>query len=636
MAGSITAEVYRCIRDEDYSRAIQLLEAKLGKFSRSRQLLSLLAYCCYQNQEYARAAEFYETLTELFPEEEYHVYYVQSLVKGGSYLDACRVAASAVLTSETHSQRMRMLQAYAELEQGMLSPCSTTLSQCTEDDPETIIALATLDFKEGRHAKALETYKIAKQVIGKRPMLAYYIALCYYELSDYDAVIGIADEIIEEEKEHDVPANLHDHPNNETFLVEALNLKAAALYASKKIREAKATLSRFKENLDTVTIHNDVLVNIEDDPILGMQRLEFVLNQSFPKEALSNLLTLYTIHGQDELAAETFEKNKHLAKELFLPDVYAYFDAAILSLTCPDEALSKLEHKTTSHAPKLRLTKEKISDAINKKPISHMAERKLHQALDAAKKEFEASLDHYIPALMMQARIHWDKKDYPAAERLLQKSASFLHDNPIFRMNLGHVVFAQQNDQFEAAIDHYEALLKHHAQSDLLKVPAVALANLCVAYVMTNQNEAAERMIKTVEKEEEHQLALGNSVDRTHHTCIINLVIGTLYCERRNYEFGISRICKSMEPFEKNLCPTTWFYTKRCFLALASRIAKLMCVIKEDTIRDILCFFDAAGRNGNDIVTDGETCSNPLSPGDPTTIASEAGELKNIFIKLCA
>lgn len=37
------------------------------------------------------------------------------------------------------------------------------------------------------------------------------------------------------------------------------------------------------------------------------------------------------------------------------------------------------------------------------------------------------------------------------------------------------------------------------------------------------------------------------------HLCIVNLVIGTLYCAKGNFEFGISRIMKSLEPYQKKV-----------------------------------------------------------------------------------
>jgi tetratricopeptide repeat protein 30 len=39
----------------------------------------------------------------------------------------------------------------------------------------------------------------------------------------------------------------------------------------------------------------------------------------------------------------------------------------------------------------------------------------------------------------------------------------------------------------------------------------------------------------------------------------VNLVIGTLYCAKGNFEFGISRIIKSLEPYEKKLGTDTWY-----------------------------------------------------------------------------
>ena len=68
---------------------------------------------------------------------------------------------------------------------------------------------------------------------------------------------------------------------------------------------------------------------------------------------------------------------------------------------------------------------------------------------------------------------------------------------------------------------------------------------------MTNLNEEADEIIKRVEREETSVLLSEHDhlVNR-HHGCIINLVIGTLYCEKGNFDFGISRICKSLQPYD--------------------------------------------------------------------------------------
>ncbi|EOD30588.1 hypothetical protein EMIHUDRAFT_232772 [Emiliania huxleyi CCMP1516] len=49
-----------------------------------------------------------------------------------------------------------------------------------------------------------------------------------------------------------------------------------------------------------------------------------------------------------------------------------------------------------------------------------------------------------------------------------------------------------------------------------------------------------------------------------------------------NFEFGIGRVMKSLEPYPKKLGTDTWFYAKRVFLALAETLAKHMIMLKAD------------------------------------------------------
>jgi tetratricopeptide repeat protein 30 len=77
---------------------------------------------------------------------------------------------------------------------------------------------------------------------------------------------------------------------------------------------------------------------------------------------------------------------------------------------------------------------------------------------------------------------------------------------------------------------------------------------------MTNQNELAEDLMRRVEREEDMQPsrmspspAPASGKKQYLHLCIINLVIGTLYCAKGNYEFGISRIMKSFDPVSQKV-----------------------------------------------------------------------------------
>ncbi len=53
-------------------------------------------------------------------------------------------------------------------------------------------------------------------------------------------------------------------------------------------------------------------------------------------------------------------------------------------------------------------------------------------------------------------------------------------------------------------IQFYEPIVRAHID-DLLSVTAIVLANLCVSYIMTSQNEEAEALMRKVEQEEELQ-----------------------------------------------------------------------------------------------------------------------------------
>jgi len=229
------------------------------------------------------------------------------------------------------------------------------------------------------------------------------------------------------------------------------------------------------------------------------------------------------------------------------------------------------------------------------------------------------------------------------------------------------------------ACRYYEPIVKK-SWDNLLDVTAIVLANLCVSYIMTSQNEEAEEIMRRcvhatnsgssgmelptavlcrspsrtkragecaavgpsvlfeyppsvqsltfalrtcrVEAEEARVLAdaaalagagdgmapagagAGGAAKKPiFHLCIINLVIGTLYCSKGNYEFGVSRILKSLEPLDRKLGPDTWYYAKRCFVALAEVMAKHMITLRDAVVNDILSFLEEADKAGKAIVT---------------------------------
>jgi len=108
-------------------------------------------------------------------------------------------------------------------------------------------------------------------------------------------------------------------------------------------------------------------------------------------------------------------------------------------------------------------------------------------------------------------------------------------------------------------------------------------------------------------------------------------VIGTLYCSKGNYTFGVSRVIKSLEPYQKKLGTDTWFYAKRCFMNLIETLAKHMLVLPDASFNEVLNFLDAVEVHGKNI----KTIIDPLEEHDEKkTVTYEAKLLKRMFLKL--
>lgn len=58
--------------------------------------------------------------------------------------------------------------------------------------------------------------------------------------------------------------------------------------------------------------------------------------------------------------------------------------------------------------------------------------------------------------------------------------------------------------RFKEAAEFYEPLVQSKLEL-LLSIPAIVLANLCVCYIMTSQNDQAEALMRQVERQEQQQ-----------------------------------------------------------------------------------------------------------------------------------
>lgn len=412
----------------------------------------------------------------------------------------------------------------------------------------------------------------------------------------------------------------------ETALIEAFNLKAAIEYSLKNIEPAKMALNdmppRSEEELDPVSLHNHALINIETDTNAGFRKLNFLLgNPPFPPPTFTNLLMLYCKYMYYELAADVLAQNA-IYHSFLPPDVREFLEATIMVPSSPAEAFRKFDDLTKKHIDGLRKYTKQIQDARIGRD---------NNAIREALKRYDEALDKFMPVLMAMAKIYWDRDNYPMVEKIFRQSAEFCSEHEVWKLNVAHVFFMQEN-KFRDAIRYYEPFVRKH-QENILDVAAIIFANLCVSFIMISQNEDAEELMRNIEKEED-QLAYQDPDKKCYHLCIVNLVIGTLYCAKGNYEFGISRIIKSLEPYDKKLGTDTWFHAKRCFVALAEMVAKQMVVLKDSSFYEIIQFLEAADIYGKEIPTKIDDLNGEEFNIKQHNVSREARILKKVFLKL--
>merc|ERR1719253_1671789 len=428
-----------------------------------------------------------------------------------------------------------MLQAWIKYEQDELQVVKTTLDQFEADDPDRIVMEGCILWKEKRVDEARQHFTDAMNVLGYMPYLAYNIALCYYSMKQYGPALRHIAEIIERgvrnhpelgvgtnSDEMDVRSVGNTSVLRDTALVEAFNLKAAIEFNSKQPEEAKMALSdmppRAESELDCVTLHNQALMHMDLNATEGFRKLNYLLQHPpFPPETLVNLLLLYCKYNYYDLAADILAENAELTYKYLEPDDYEFLDALILGQASAEEAYKRFDELSARHIDRLRKVTKAIQEARRNRD---------NEAVKKQLAEFDAALTRYIPILMGQARIYWDLENYAMVEKIFRQSAEFCSEDESWKLNVAHIFFMQE--KYKECIRYYEPFVRKH-YDNLLGVTAIILANLCVAYVMTSANEEAEELMRLVEKEEEK---VEDPKKPIYHLCIINVVIGTLYCAK--------------------------------------------------------------------------------------------------------
>ena len=162
---------------------------------RSRAVLSLLGFCYYQQNDFLQAASTYNMLCRVCPNvEDYRINEAKSLIKAGSPDEAERVLS--MIRSQAYSQEVASLRVFLNFEEDNLHKSKSYLGECLTDS-DTLIADATILYKEELFEEARERFYEASQYQDYHADVSYGLALCEYKLGDNEAALAVLHEIIQ-------------------------------------------------------------------------------------------------------------------------------------------------------------------------------------------------------------------------------------------------------------------------------------------------------------------------------------------------------------------------------------------------------------------------------------------------------
>uniref|UniRef100_A0A182FR26 Tetratricopeptide repeat protein 30 n=2 Tax=Anopheles albimanus TaxID=7167 RepID=A0A182FR26_ANOAL len=641
--GEYTRTIYTMIKEERFVEAINTLNG-IPESSTTRAGLSLLGHCYYQTQDFIEAANCYEHLLNLVPDvQEYRLYYAQSLFQAGLFEEAQKIVANGLEATELKDKVLQLQSAIAYGNEDYTAAQSLLLQRqdggngqeaATKNDEGCLL------YQAGMFEDALARYVSALQAGGFNPHVAYNAALCHYRRKENSQALNYIAEIVERGIRNHPELGVGAQAETEggarsvgnppalaaSGLAQAFNLKAAIEYLEGNLEGAREALTdlppRSEPELDPVTLHNMALT----DPVgggAGLRRLAFLLElgpPTCPQETFANLLLLCCKHEMYDTAADILAEHTHLTYKYLSPYLYDLLDALITAQSTPEEAEQKLGTLANSIGGRLRSLAAKVQECRSATD---------QNALRMALREYEAALESYLPVAMARAWIPWRMDDFQGAEREFRASAEFCSETPSWRLHAAHVLF-MRGDRYKEAAAFYEPIVRQN-YDEILSIPASVLANLCVAYIMTSQNEEAEELMRKVERAEERK---GNAAGQCLHLCIVNLVIGTLYCAKNNYEFGLSRIAHALDGGSgARLCADTWIHVKRCVLGLLTGMAKQTIVLPSIALQETLNFLRACEAYG---LTIPSVLTGPLedSADHAPTIGLESRKLRALLLRL--
>eukprot|EP00921_Rhytidocystis_pertsovi_P000751 GHVQ01001314.1.p1 GENE.GHVQ01001314.1~~GHVQ01001314.1.p1 ORF type:complete len:528 (-),score=94.90 GHVQ01001314.1:198-1781(-) len=270
-----------------------------------------------------------------------------------------------------------------------------------------LILRACVEWREGHVIAAKELFVYALERVGLDAQILASLAVCCYATQDYMTALKHVMEIIDKAMaEHpelgggsnggengDVRSVGNSSVLAETSLIEAFNLKAAIEFVLQNPQGAKEALQdmpyRREAELDSVSLHNQALINMDAHPNEGFRKLYFLLqNPPFPPQTFVNLLILYCKYCYYDLAADMQAENAHLAAQCLDKEDSDFLSALIMAQSAPEQAFHSFESIATRQVEVLRRITKHIQDARRTRDNS---------AVKKNLSEFDTALDKYIP-----------------------------------------------------------------------------------------------------------------------------------------------------------------------------------------------------------------------------------------------
>lgn len=481
-AGEYTKTVYSLINEQRYTDAIAVL-CKIPESTSCRAGLSLLGHCYFQCQEFIEAANCYEQLILLVPNEpEYKLIYAQSLFQSGLLDEAFKVTLA--IDAPHIKEKVLQLQSTIRYFNEEYSNTQSLLAQRNAYHESTLNDEGCLLYQANVFDEALQRFTAALQSGGFNPLIAYNAALCHYRRKENTQALNYIAEIVERGIRNYPELGIGAQTENEggarsvgnppslaaSGLTQCLNLKAAIEYGEGNIDGAREALMdlppRTEPELDPVTLHNLALT---DTSGIGtsLRRLAFLLEigpPTCPPETFANILLLCCKNEMYDTAADILAEQAHLTYKYLTTYLYDLLDAIITVQTSREDADQKLSKLSARLAGRLRNLTAKIqehrttnNDAAVKKTL----------------REYEEELSNFLPVAMARAWLYWLDDDFATAEREFRESAEFCSESPLWRLHAAHVLF-MRGDKYKEAIAFYEPIVPVN-YTDILSVSAAVL-----------------------------------------------------------------------------------------------------------------------------------------------------------------